>query len=194
MLNTRLRTYLDEIALLGAKATADLTPPEVRAGAVNRLTPYVGELVPMAKVDELYISGPTAELPIQIYRPALTQGLPAIVVFHGGGWVAGNIKLNEAQHRMLAQESGCVVVAVNYQKAPEHKFPIPHDDSYFALEWVTQNAAQLGIDATRIGVAGDSAGANLAIGVVLRARDTAGPKIAFQVLIYPPRNHVKMRA
>jgi acetyl esterase len=189
MLNARLRAYLDENALLGAKATSDLTPPEVRVGAVTRLEKYVGELVSMAKVDEIYISGPTSELPVRFYRPQLTQNMPAIVIFHGGGWVARNIKLFEAQHRLLAQESGCVVIAVNYQKSPEHKFPIPHDDCYFALKWAIQNATKLGLDAERIGVAGDSAGANLAIGVSLRARDTSGPKIAFQILIYPTVDH-----
>jgi acetyl esterase len=189
MLNPRLRAYLDNIALTTAAPISELTPQQVRAGAVARLTPHLGDLIPMANVDELYISGPTAELPIRIYRPELTQGLPAIIMFHGGGWVGGNINLNEAQHRMLAQETNCVVIAVNYQKAPEHKFPIPHDDCYFTLEWVFENAMQLGIDPRIIGVGGDSAGANLAIGVALRARDTSGPKIAFQVLIYPSVDH-----
>ena len=189
MLNPRLRTYLDNIALTTAVPISELTPQEVRAGAVVRLTPHLGDLALMASVEELYISGPTAELPIRIYRPEITKGLPAIIMFHGGGWVAGNINLNEAQHRMLAQETGCLVIAVNYQKAPEHKFPIPHNDCYFTLEWVFENAVQLGINPRRIGVGGDSAGANLAIGVALRARDTSGPKIAFQVLIYPSVDH-----
>ena len=85
----------------------------------------------------------------------------------------------------FAEEIGCVVIAVNYQKAPEHPFPTPMDDCYATLEWVHANAADLGIDATKIGIGGDSAGANLSSGVALRARDEKGPSIAYQLLIYP---------
>src|ERR1700722_6136018 len=85
----------------------------------------------------------------------------------------------------MVNRSGCVFAAVNYQKAPEHKFPIPLDDCYAALIWVSEHAGDLGIDPARIGVAGDSSGGNLAAAVCLRARDDAGPAIACQALICP---------
>ena len=87
--------------------------------------------------------------------------------------------------RAISNRTGCVLVAVNYQKAPEHKFPIPFDDCYSATEWVFEHASDLGIDRNRIGVIGDSAGGNLAAAVTLKARDIGGQKIAYQVLIYP---------
>jgi acetyl esterase len=107
------------------------------------------------------------------------------VYFHGSGWVIANIDIADRATRSLANSTGCVVVSVNYQKAPEHKFPVPFDDCYAATTWVAANAAELGIDGGRIGVAGDSAGGNLAAAVCLKARDEDGPAIAYQVLIYP---------
>lgn len=99
--------------------------------------------------------------------------------------MAGNIEINGVQHQQIAHDARAVIVAVNYQKAPEHKFPIPFDDCYATLEWVFANAESLNINREEIGVAGDSAGGNLAAGVALKARDVNGPKIAFQILIYP---------
>jgi acetyl esterase len=107
------------------------------------------------------------------------------VYFHGSGWVIANVDIADVGARSLANSTGCVVVSVNYQKAPEHKFPVPFDDCYAATTWVAANAVQLGVDAARIGVAGDSAGGNLAAAVCLKARDEDGPAIAYQVLIYP---------
>ena len=130
--------------------------------------------------------GPTGDLPVRIYRPAAgPEPLPALVYFHGSGWVIINIEVCDTTSRAMANRTGCTVVAVNYQKAPEHKFPIPFDDCYAAACWVFDNAGELGIDPARIGLVGDSAGGNLAAAVALKARDTGGPAIAYQVLIYP---------
>jgi len=162
------------------------TPAEVRAGASSKWKPeYLGVADPVAKVEYRYISGPTAELPMKIYTPEGIGPFPAVVFFHGGGWVAGNIELNAVQHQQIAHDARAVVVAVNYQKAPEHKFPIPFDDCYATLEWVHANAAELNINVEEIGVAGDSAGGNLAAGVALRNRDQKLFPIAYQLLIYP---------
>jgi acetyl esterase len=96
-----------------------------------------------------------------------------------------NIEVADIAARTLTNRTGCVVVAVNYQKAPEHKFPVPFDDAYAATTWVAEHASELGIDPSRIGVAGDSAGGNLAAAVCLKARDEQGPSLAYQLLIYP---------
>ena len=104
--------------------------------------------------------------------------------FHGGGWVLNFLDIYDASLARLANQSGATIISVNYQKAPEHPFPIPFDDCYSTLLWVIANAAQLEIDPAKIGVAGDSAGANLASGVAIKARDN-NVSVAFQLLIYP---------
>jgi acetyl esterase len=121
-----------------------------------------------------------------IHRPIDVQGsLPAVVNFHGGGWVQGNPE----QVRWLASEvasgTGAVVVSPTYRLAPEHPYPAAVEDAWDALTWVVEHAAELGIDPNRIAVMGDSAGGNLAAAVTLMARDAGGPAIRAQVLNYP---------
>ncbi|MGD8341491.1 MAG: alpha/beta hydrolase, partial [Gammaproteobacteria bacterium] len=147
----------------------------------------MGEPEPVAEISYQYIPGPSADLPIRIYRPAEAADAPApaLIYFHGGGFVLGNLEICDSFCRSIANRSGCVVISVNYQKAPEHKFPIPLEDCYAAAEWVFYWAETLKIDAARIGVFGDSAGANLAAAVTLRARDEQGPAFAWQMLAYP---------
>jgi acetyl esterase len=147
--------------------------------------PYMGEPAPMAAVRTRFIPTPTAEIPVTVYTPHGAGPFPALVVFHGGCWIVGNIDLTDHPHRALAEATGCVVVAVNYQKAPEHAFPVPLDDCYAAYAWTVEHADDLEVDPARVGVSGDSAGGNLAAAVSLRARDVGGPLPAVQVLIYP---------
>jgi acetyl esterase len=143
----------------------------------------------VASVSHRYIPGPTAELPVRIYTPEGEGPFPVIVYYHASGWVILNVEVCDPTLRRLANSTGCVVVAVNYQKAPEHKFPVPFDDSWATLCWVAENAAELNVDPSRLVVAGDSAGGNLAAAVCLKARDEGGPSVAYQVLIYPATNY-----
>jgi acetyl esterase len=136
-------------------------------------------------VEHKTIPGPTSDLPIRIYRPSNESDLPALIYFHGGGWVLNFLDIYEPALRKLANLGKFVIVAVQYQKAPEHPFPTPFNDCYATLEWVAKNAKKLGVDATSIGVGGDSAGGNLASAVALKARDENLIKLAFQLLIYP---------
>jgi acetyl esterase len=108
-----------------------------------------------------------------------------MVYFHGGGWVLGNIESHEGICRALANAAGVTVVSVGYRLAPEHKFPAAALDAYAALMWAAASAQELGADPTRVVVAGDSAGGNLAAVACLMARDHRGPSVAYQVLIYP---------
>lgn len=186
MLHPKIKEFQDMLAKNPAKPQWESTPTEVRAVASTKWQPeYLGSADAVRKIEYRYFSGPTAELPLKIYTPDGVGPFPAVVFFHGGGWVAGNIEINGVQHQQIAHDARAVVVAVNYQKAPEHKFPIPFDDCYATLEWVFAHAESLNINREEIGVAGDSAGGNLAAGVALKARDVNGPKIAFQILIYP---------
>jgi acetyl esterase len=135
------------------------------------------------------IPGPGGEIPVRIYRPSDDDRLPALVYFHGGGWVLGNLDSHDATCRLLTNGAQCVVISVDYRLAPEHKFPAAADDAYAATTWVAENAAPLGIDPRRIAVGGDSAGGNLAAAVTLMAKEQGEPSIAYQVLIYPVTNH-----
>jgi acetyl esterase len=139
----------------------------------------------LAKVEDREIEGPAGPIPIRIYTPEGKTPKPAIVFFHGGGFVVGDLESHDATCRELASGIDCVVVAVDYRLAPEAKFPAAPEDCYSATLWVSREAGSLGIDATRIAVAGDSAGGNLAAVVALMCRDRSGPSLAHQLLVYP---------
>lgn len=178
----------DVAALLDALAANDAPPlsagtPELARRGYDAAPKPAGD--EMARVTDTEIDGPGGPIPLRIYHPSkTTDPLPVVVFFHGGGWVLSNIDGHDSLARRLAQRSGCIVVSVEYRLAPEHPFPAPHDDCWAATQWVAEHAPELGGDATRLAVAGDSAGGNLAAGVALRARDEGLP-LAFQLLIYP---------
>ncbi len=132
------------------------------------------------------IPGPEGELPVRVYRRFGSEAEPpAIVYFHGGGWVVGDLDSHDGTCRLIADETGCVVVAVDYRLAPEHPFPAPVEDSLAAYRWVRTHAAELSIDGGRVGVMGDSAGGNLAavVAQATRGADVAPPQA--QCLVYP---------
>jgi acetyl esterase len=183
-LDPQAQALLEQMREAGAKPFEELTVAEARLASWAFLD-LTGEPEEVASVEHRFIPGPTADIPVRIYRPAGDGPHPAIVYFHGSGWVIANIEISDVATRSLANSTGCVVVSVNYQKAPEHKFPVPFDDCYAATSWVAEHAAALGVDPGRIAVAGDSAGGNIAAAICLRARDHGGPSIAYQVLIYP---------
>jgi acetyl esterase len=182
--HSQAHAVLAERARAGGRPMHKATVQESRAAQWDWLS-YMSEPAPMAEVRTRFVPAPTAEIPITVYTPHGVGPFPALVMFHGGCWIVGNIDLADSPHRALARATGCVVVAVNYQKAPEHAFPVPLDDCYAAYTWTVEQAGELGVDAARVGVCGDSAGGNLAAAVSLRARDVGGPLPAVQVLIYP---------
>jgi acetyl esterase/lipase len=143
--------------------------------------------IAVAQVDDRTIPGPAGapDIPVRVYRPEGDGAKPAIVYYHGGGWVIGGLNTHDGACRAFADALDAVVVSVDYRMAPEDPFPAPVDDSFAALRWVSDHTTQLGIDPTRIAVAGDSAGGNLAAVVAHLARDAGGPAICFQLLIYP---------
>lgn len=125
---------------------------------------------------------------VRSYVPATatSEPLPVLVYAHGGGWFQCSLDLYDNPCRVLANATQCIVLSVDYRLAPEYKFPVPLDDYYAVLCWVEKNAGSIGADPQRVIVAGDSAGANLAAAAALRARDTSGPRIDRQLLLYPP--------
>ncbi len=156
--------------------------------AIEAARPDVAvEPMPVARVENRTIPGPGGEIPVRIYWPRAAEGAtaPGVVFFHGGGWVICDLDTHDGQCRALANGVDAVVVSVDYRLAPEAKFPGPAEDCFAATKWVAEHAAELGIDATRLAVAGDSAGGNLTAAVTLMARDEGGPALAYQLMIYP---------
>ena len=146
------------------------------------------EASPVAETRELAAPGPAGAVPLRFYRGADTQGaavLPALIFFHGGGWVIGDLQTHDFICRRLANAARCIVIAVDYRLAPEHKFPAGVEDCAAATVWIAAQAASLGIDAARLAVGGDSAGGNLAAVMAHMARDGNLPSLCFQLLIYP---------
>jgi len=186
-LDPQAKIMIDAMKSMGVELhTPGITPDEMRRQMEERRVPPVG--VPeMAKVEDRTIpAADGAEIPVRIYWPTAAPGPhPVVVFFHGGGWVIGNIESHDSTVKALAEASGMVFVSVDYRLAPEHKFPTPPEDCFAATKWVAENADELGVDASRLAVAGDSAGGNLAAAVTLMARERGGPAIKFQLLIYP---------
>jgi acetyl esterase len=140
---------------------------------------------PVDQVRDLLIPGPGGDIPVRVYSPEAQSPLPALIYFHGGGWVLGDLESHDHVCRALANSVPCAVISVDYRLAPEHKFPAAVDDSYAATQWIANHAGELGVDPSRIAVGGDSAGGNLAAVVSQIARDRGGPNIIYQLLIYP---------
>ncbi|OFJ50521.1 alpha/beta hydrolase [Mycolicibacterium grossiae] len=131
--------------------------------------------------------GDVGDVGVRIYWPPVDASapLPVVVYFHGGGWSIGDLDTHDHVARAHALGAEAIVVSVDYRLAPEHPFPAGVEDAWAALQWVAENAADLGGDPERLAVAGDSAGGNLAAVLTLRARDAGGPPLAFQLLWYP---------
>jgi acetyl esterase len=131
--------------------------------------------------------GLTGELSVQIVRPPDSHNtiLPVVVYFHGGGWVLGGSDTHDRWKRELANGAQVAIVFVNYTPSPEAKYPVPLEQAYAAAKWVAENGQTINVDPTRLAVAGDSVGGNMAIAVTLLAKERGGPKIKFQVLFYP---------
>lgn len=182
-LNPQEQSIIDQLKALNAPSFDEMTAQEARDQYILGRIPMPPE--PVANVDDRTLDIDGARIPIRIYTPDGAAPHPALVYFHGGGWVIGNIETHDQICRKLANRGGCIVVSVEYRVAPEHKYPTPGEDAYAATAWVAAHAADLGIDPSRIAVGGDSAGGNLAAAVTLMARDRGGPGLMFQALIYP---------
>jgi acetyl esterase len=138
---------------------------------------------PVASAIDTHVKGAAGQLAARVYRVSDKQS-PTVVFFHGGGWVAGDLETHDRQARLLAIETGAVVVSVDYRRPPETRFPGAFEDGFAATRDVIARVVEFGGDSTRVGVAGDSAGGNLAAAVAIACRD-AGFDLAAQLLVYP---------
>jgi acetyl esterase len=177
-------------AFLAQAASAQLPDISVMGAHRARLeghTPanFSGPLRDDVKISTRYLTTETADVVINIYQPSGDGPFNGMVYFHGGGWILNYINKYDAQLQDLAVLTNSVIIAPNYQKAPEHKFPIPFDDCYAAFTWFSEHSAEFNVNPAKIGVGGDSAGGNLASGVALKIRDVKSHPLAYQMLIYP---------
>jgi len=182
-LHPQCKAFLDQIAASGGRPLHELPPVEARA---NAMPPELGgPEQPVHQVVNRKVPGDGGLIPVRVYRPSAASPLPALIYFHGGGFVLGGLDMVDRTCRAMANASGCVVISVDYRLAPEHPFPAAADDAFAATQFVAEHAADFGVDPSLIAVGGDSAGGNLATVVALRARDAGGPALAFQLLVYP---------
>jgi acetyl esterase len=184
-LHPQIREVLRVMAEAQLRPIEEMTPAEAREQMEATARARKAESLPVAGVEERMILGPAGEIRVRLYQPQAAPPMPAIVYYHGGGHVIGSLDTHDFVARNLCAGAGALVASIDYRMGPEHKFPAAVDDSLAALQWVHANAQSLGADPERIGVHGDSAGANLAAVVALLARDAGSPKLRLQSLVYP---------
>ncbi len=194
--NKDMQTVLDALAAMNGKPIETLEPAEARqqptpADAVMAVLKAKGKdtdpmkLVPGVTSVDQTIPGPASTLPVRIYTPAGKGPFPVIVYYHGGGWVIADKEVYDGGARGLAKAAKAIVVSVDYRRAPEAKFPAAWDDAFGAYKWVLANAATMNGDPKKVGLAGESAGGNLAVATAIAARD-ANVQAPLQVVaVYP---------
>lgn len=180
-----IQPFLDALAQAPVPPIEEQPLDQVRADAIRFIEAGAGEKQQVADVADRVIPGPAGDIPVRVYRPSAETELPVVAYLHGGGWVIMGIETHDWICRRLANAAGAVVVSVEYRLAPEHPFPAPLDDCMAVTRWLAEHADELGADATRLAIAGDSAGGNLAAAVTLASRADDGPHLLAEVLVYP---------
>ncbi|KPV40798.1 alpha/beta hydrolase [Alicyclobacillus ferrooxydans] len=189
-LDDEIRTFLDQLKEQQAIPTYEMSPQAARQARLEALH-ATEEVIPKRSVQSvlnLTVPGEDGEVPIRVYRPSLSKPRGALVYYHGGGWVLGNLDTVDDTCRALCDQAGYVVVSVDYRLAPEHRFPAALEDSYLALQWVIEHALELDIAREKIVVGGDSAGGNIATVMALKAFEE-GKNLLGQLLVYPITNY-----
>ena len=187
-LHPQAQAMVDAMARMPVVPLDQLSVEQAREQFARTRTPFLAPPQEVGALSDLAIPGPGGRLRVRAYTPKGSrrgEPLPAMVYFHGGGWVFGDLDSHDPLCRELCNLARCVIVSVDYRRAPEHRFPAAVDDSVAAVRYIAEHAADFGIDASRLAVGGDSAGGNLTTVVALTLRDQGGPRLAFQVLIYP---------
>jgi acetyl esterase len=180
------KRFLDMMAAAASDGRSPATLDERRRAFAKLMRLTRADVTDVTGLDGA-MPGPAGDIPYRLYAPAndVTEDLPGFVFFHGGGMVGGSIETHDLVAAALAQTTGCRLVSVDYRLAPEHQFPAAIEDAVAATTWVSEHASSLGIDAERLVVGGDSAGATLAAVVCQEALRNNGPAISAQCLICP---------
>ena len=182
----KTRTFLKTLQEQGSPPIYTLSPQEARAVLSNLQAAGSVAILPADIENRTVPGGPNGQISIQIIRPpSSNETLPVVVYTHGGGWVLGGFDTHERLVRELANKAKVVIVFVNYTRSPEAKYPVAVEEAYATTKWVAENGKSINVDASRLAIAGDSVGGNMAAAVTLLAKERRGPKIAFQALFYP---------
>lgn len=182
--------FVDAVSAAGSPPLYTLSYEEARNVLAGAQTPAIAS-APTTVQDTSFPVGPTGSVQVRIVRPAGAEGrLPVVMYYHGGGWVMGDRNTHDHLIRELSAASGAAVVFVDYDRAPEVKYPDNNEQAYATARYVAENGAALNLDGSRIAVAGDSAGGNMAIAVTLLAKQRKAPAIRHQVLFYPVTDNV----
>lgn len=185
-LDPQVKAFLDKAAAIPRPKAWDVPPAITRQAFAGMMQLTAPKDVPVGKIDNFIIPGPGGEIRARAYAPVAASGpLSVLIFFHGGGFVAGSLESHDGLCRLLAAEGGFKVIAVDYRLAPEHVYPAALDDALASVQWVEANASALGVDAGRIALGGDSAGAMLAAILTQILKEKGGIKIAYQLLMFP---------
>ena len=187
----RTQQWLDQLAAAsaGGPPLYELSPKAARQVLLDIQAGVVVDMPPADVKDLTIPGGPTGEVTVRVVTPAEATGpLPVVFHSHGGGWILGNRITHERLDREIANAAHAVVVFVDYTPAPEAHYPVQNEQAYTALTWAMANAEQIGADARRVALLGDSVGGNMTIALTLMAKQRGGPDIAAQVLCYPVTN------
>jgi acetyl esterase len=186
-LDVSAQKLLDQMRAVGGKPMESLPLADARAGYARSRVALAPDPPEVAEVRDLEFPSGAHIIRARLYRgvEAPLHSAPVVTFFHGGGWVLGSLDSHDSFCRGLANDAKCAVFAVDYRLAPEHKYPAAVDDAEAAVAWITTEGARFGLDPSRIAVAGDSAGGNLAAVAALVSRHAGAPKLRLQVLIYP---------
>jgi acetyl esterase len=186
-LDPLVKGFLDQMQAAPGPKMSEAGAPAAREIFVALMQLVGPKDVPVGKTENLTVPGPAGAIPIRVYTPVAAgrDPLPALIYYHGGGFVIGNIETHDGLCRMMANEGAFRVISVDYRLAPECKYPAAIDDAFAALAWVQSNAADIGVDANRIAVGGDSAGGALAAQVALLAKTKGALPLACQMLLFP---------
>jgi acetyl esterase len=184
-MNSQVQAAIDASAQLAALAPPSTDALEVARNSYRQLVPLAGEAEPVHSIEDYLIETLGHRVPIRIYNPSGSRDLPAVIFFHGGWFIGGDLETHDRPLRALANAASCIVVAVDYRLAPEHPFPAAIDDGYTVLQWVASEGAEFGIDPNRLIIAGDSAGGTIATVLARKAAENGGLHVLLQVLLYP---------
>jgi acetyl esterase len=184
-LDPAAQSFLGALARNGGSSSFESSVEEGRAAFAKAQSGYVAKL-PVDIEDRTVLIGPRGNIAIRIIRPkGNTTTLPAVMYFHGGGWVLGDAETHDRLVREIAHGANAAVIFVEYARAPEARYPVALEEAYAATCWAARVATIINVDPRRIAVAGDGAGGNLAAAVTMLAKQRGGPRLCFQVLFYP---------
>jgi acetyl esterase/lipase len=192
-LDPRVKRFLDLLAA-GNPPDARTATVEERRKGLAALMQFAAPPAALERVEDRTLPGPDGALRVRLYSPSKTDLLPGLIYFHGGGLVAGSLETHDGIGRALCHYGGVRVVSVDYRLAPEHRFPAALEDARAALRHISEHAAEFGIDAARLGICGDSAGATLAAATCQSAARDGVARLALQLLLCPILDYSRMTA